>query len=127
MTILKRENSKLLAIAALAFGLGLFASCDSKPQNPKKGVDGYHIETTTFERTNFPVEVVLVKSQEELKAEFKKRSPKSDPRNLAAFAVIRPNDPRCTIYMVDPKVRYEPQYIGHEFVHCMYGDWHPNQ
>lgn len=116
-----------LYVVAFLVAIGVIAGCDSKPSTPNKGVDGYHIETTTFERTEIPVSIVLVKSQEELKAEFKKRSPKGDPRNLAAFAVIRPNDSKCTIYMVDPKVKYEPQYIGHEFVHCMYGDWHPNQ
>lgn len=104
----------------------LLISCDNKPSK-QVGKDGYYFEKETFTRTDFPVEVRLLQSEKEMIAEFKKRVGRDvnvDPKSVIAFAVIRPNDNRCTIYMLDPKVKYQPEYIGHEFVHCIYGEWH---
>jgi hypothetical protein len=28
--------------------------------------------------------------------------------------------------MVDPKVEYQPEFVGHEMLHCFYGQWHKN-
>jgi hypothetical protein len=33
----------------------------------------------------------------------------------------------CNVYIMDPKVNYQPEWYGHELVHCMYGDWHRTQ
>jgi hypothetical protein len=113
---------KVLFIAICLFLVG----CDPVPN--KKGKDGYYFEQETFTRTDFPVEVKLMQSEQEMINELKKRSTKIEgkvsPKDVAAFAVIRPNDKKCTIYMLDPKVKYQPEYIGHEFVHCIYGVWH---
>lgn len=111
----------MIRIACIAF-LCVLVGCDAKPV----AKDGYRFEQETFTRTEFPVEIVLLQSDRELQAAFTARGIKGvKPESVAAFAVIRRNDPRCTIYMVDPKVRYEPEWIGHELVHCIYGEWHP--
>jgi len=106
--------------------VGFLASCGREPS--KIGKDGYYFEKETFTRTEFPVEVKLIGSEAEMISEYKKRvkdkNVKVDAKSLAAFAVIRKNDNKCTIYMLDPKVKYQPEYIGHEFVHCIYGEWH---
>jgi hypothetical protein len=105
--------------------LGALVACDNTYK--QKGKDGYYFEKETFTRTNFPVEVILVKDAAAITAEIKKRNHIQgtvDPKNVAAFSVIRSNDPKCTIYMIDPKNKYEPEFIGHEFVHCIYGVWH---
>jgi hypothetical protein len=91
------------------------------------GADGYYFEQETFTHTSFPVEVVLVQTDEEmikLIREAKNVQGEVDPKLVAAFSSIRPTDGRCKVYMIDPKVRYDPQWIGHEFVHCVYGIWH---
>jgi hypothetical protein len=119
--------NKFAGIGAVAITTALFVlvACD----NPSKqrGADGYYFEKETFTRTEFPVEVILVKDAAAITAEIKKRNNIQgtvEPKNVAAFSVVRLNDPKCTIYMVDPKNKYEPEFIGHEFVHCIYGVWH---
>jgi hypothetical protein len=105
--------------------LGALVACDNTYK--QKGKDGYYFEKETFTRTNFPVEVILVKDAAAITAAIKERNNVHgtvEPKNVAAFSVIRSNDPKCTIYMIDPKNKYEPEFIGHEFVHCIYGVWH---
>ena len=111
-----------VSITAVLFSL---VSCDN-PSN-QKGLDGYYFEKETFTRTEFPVQVILVKDAAAITAEIRKRNNIQgtvEPKNVAAFSVIRLNDNKCTIYMIDPKNKYEPEFIGHEFVHCIYGVWH---
>jgi hypothetical protein len=33
----------------------------------------------------------------------------------------------CSINLINPKVLYYPQYVGHEFLHCVHGNFHPSQ
>jgi len=102
-------------------------SCDNPPSK-KRGADGYYFEQESFTRTNFPIEIILVQDEKEMIKLFKERQRSFvgniEPKNVAAFSVIRLNDDKCTIYMLDPKVSYQPEYIGHELVHCIYGVWH---
>lgn len=46
-------------------------------------------------------------------------------QSIRAFAVQDPSivGP-CTLHVVDPLVSYHPDYIGHEALHCFYGNWH---
>jgi hypothetical protein len=119
--------NKFAGIGAVAITTALFVlvACDNTSK--QKGADGYYFEKETFTRTEFPVEVILVKDADAIAAEIKKRNNIQgtvEPKNVAAFSVVRLNDPKCTIYMIDPKNKYEPEFIGHEFVHCIYGVWH---
>jgi len=119
--------NKFAGIGAVAIttALFVFVACDNTSK--QKGVDGYYFEKETFTRTEFPVEVILVKDAAAITAEIKKRNNIQgtvELKNVAAFSVVRLNDPKCTIYMIDPKNKYEPEFIGHEFVHCIYGVWH---
>lgn len=115
-----------IGAAVVVTAIMTLVACDnvSKP----KSKDGYYFEKESFTRTEFPVEVVLVKDAAAMEAEVKRRNNLhgsiESSRSVAAFSVIRMNDPKCTIYMIDPKNKYEPEYIGHEFVHCIYGVWH---
>lgn len=105
--------------------LALIASCSKSPRNT--GADGYYFEKETFQRNDFQVEVVLVQSAAEMQTLImnkKNIQGTVEPKNVAAFSTIRLNDTKCTIYMIDPKVHYEPEFIGHELVHCIYGVWH---
>lgn len=42
---------------------------------------------------------------------------------LRAFAAMNVDD-SCTIHIVDPNKSYQPEYLGHELLHCYYGAWH---
>jgi len=92
------------------------------------GADGYYFEHETFTRTEFPVEIHLVQSEAEMTAEIEKRmksvSGTIEPKNVAAFSIISEENNKCVIYMIDPKVSYQPEFYGHELVHCVYGVWH---
>jgi len=115
-------------VVGVAFAVTLLVTlvaCDNP--SSQKGLDGYYFEKETFTRTEFPVQVILVKDAAAITAEIRKRNNIQgtvEPKNVAAFSVIRLNDNKCTIYMIDPKNKYEPEFIGHEFVHCIYGVWH---
>jgi hypothetical protein len=110
----------------VAVGLLSLASCDQVSN--KRGADGYYFEQESFVRTKFSLEVVLVQTPREMADYLKEREGtiKGDvkPEDVAAFAVISEKDTTCTIYIMDPKVSYQPEFIGHELVHCIYGVWH---
>lgn len=44
---------------------------------------------------------------------------------LQAFTVYN-TKAMCTIHILDPDLYYEPEVIGHEFMHCVHGNFHPN-
>ena len=118
-------NYKHLLLAFFA-GLALVA-CGPTSDTNKVGKDGYYFEQETFTRTEFPVKIVLMPSAAALSAEIAKRNHIQGTvtaKNVAAFSVLRKDDLTCTIYMVDPKISYEPEFFGHELVHCIYGVWH---
>jgi hypothetical protein len=119
--------NKFAGIGAVVIATALFSlvACDNPGSS--KGKDGYYFEKESFTRTEFPVEIVLVENAAAMAAEISKRKNLHgtvEPTKVAAFSVIRMNDPKCTIYMIDPKNKYEPEFIGHELVHCIYGVWH---
>jgi hypothetical protein len=117
--------SKLLAVL-MAIGLVTFVVSCQKQKNT--GCDGYYFEKETFTRTDLGVHVVLVQSQKEMETLLEEHHRTiADGRQVAAFSVLKVNEPECTIYMIDPKISYQPEFIGHELVHCVYGDWHKIQ
>lgn len=85
--------------------------------------DSYVFERKEFERTEPQITIVLHRSLADLRAKAPP-SAKSDPnRKLMAWSVIRPNG--CEMHVVDPAVSYQPEWIGHETAHCVWGRWHP--
>lgn len=105
-----------------------------------KGSDGYVFQpdTTFAPRMDFEIEMIVLPSKEAMAEVLAKRNRqivqendgsivKFTPRTVMAFAVVRTGTTKCTIYMVDPKVAYMPEYYGHELLHCMYGDWHKGE
>ena len=107
---------KYFALFLLAL---LLTSCDS---SPNKGKDGYVFGTKQYERTSVQVNIVTYNKQDFAK-ELAKRNL---PHTTAAFTQIQYPYDTCTINMIDPSIRYEPEFIGHEFLHCAYGQWHKN-
>lgn len=104
----------------VAFLLAL-TSCDT---GPNTGADGYKFGKPQYERQQVQVNIVKYKTREQLVAAAKARGVNNP--DIAAFSVLHPPFDTCTIHMIDPSVRYEPEYVGHEFVHCLYGQWHTN-
>lgn len=93
----------------------------------QKGGDGYYFESETKRDTHIVVDVVLVSNPDAMifLAESFGANVGVD-REIMAFARIRPG--ACTLYMIDPAVStYGPEWIGHEFTHCVLGEWHKIQ
>jgi hypothetical protein len=97
----------------------LIGSCDQ----PKTGADGYRFEKMDFERSQLSVTLVPYPSAKALQAAGK-RFGVERAESLAAFATLSRSEPRCTIHYVHPQVSYEPEWLGHELVHCIYGQFH---
>ena len=99
---------------ALILALGLLATGCKQP-----AADGYEFGEPTWVATELRVTVVLVPSAEEMR----RIAPKIEGREVMAFARIRP-DGNCTIYKLDSRVKYAPEWDGHELNHCIFGEWH---
>lgn len=85
--------------------------------------DGYAFASAEYVQTEIALRVVLVPTQ----AELRRIAPRTveNPENLMAFGRISSDHKTCTVYMVDARTHYQPQWMGHEFAHCVYGRWHP--
>jgi len=99
--------------------------------SPNEGVDGYTFLRKTIERKDVRIIIVTYKSYIELEAAVRSHIG-ADPKYSAikahrvqAFSVLeKPNYDVCTIHMIDPAISYDPEYIGHELMHCVYGEFH---
>ena len=108
---------KKLLVLPLLF---LLASCENKIGN-----DGYKFGEKQYEQTPVSVSIVTYKTEKDLQAAARARGANNE--GIVAFSVLRANDPStCTIHMIDPAVKYQPEFVGHEFLHCVYGQWHTN-
>lgn len=96
-----------------------------------RGSDGYYFLRKSVDRKEIRVKIVTYSTvyalQEALKAHMgddaKYRSVRTS--RTVAFSVLElPDYDVCTIHMVDPEKVYQPDLIGHEFLHCVYGQWH---
>jgi hypothetical protein len=99
----------LALIAAL-----MLAGCDQRG-----AADGYAFGEPTWVQTELRITVVLVPSA----AEMRRIGPKVEGRELMAFARVSPSG-ECTIYKLDSRKTYAPEWDGHELNHCIYGEWH---
>jgi len=111
---MKRILASLLALS--------LASCQPSAD------DGYTFEKAATRIEERPITVITHSSINELKQYYN-----SQPNHrklganeqLHAYTVIRPKV--CEMHVVDPKVSYDPVFMGHELTHCLYGEWHPTQ
>lgn len=108
---------KIITVAALSL---LIASC--KPA-PKEGADGYVFGEKQYVKQSVQITVVEYETRQVFNKELARRGLSKDV--VAFSALVAPFD-KCTIHMVNPSVEYVPEFIGHEFAHCMYGQWHTN-
>lgn len=87
------------------------------------GADGYIFGQPQYAKQRIVVDIVTYKSLEDLQSKVKSLGVNNP--DIAAFSTIKPPAfDHCTIHMIDPSVSYQPEFIGHEFTHCVYGQWH---
>ena len=98
--------------------------CD---QSPSTGSDGYRFGDKQYTQNKVTVDVVIYPTREELNREINRRKLNTATTRVVAFTTLYKDDPtRCTIHMMDPAVEYAPEFVGHEFLHCVHGQWHKN-
>lgn len=117
---------KLKTLTFLILGLGLFlSSCDD---GPKRAADDYYFEEKEFERTSLGVTVVLFETRREFEETAKQKLGRDFPvETVAAFGSLSLVGNNCTIYTMDASVQYEPEFLGHELAHCIWGRFHEKQ
>lgn len=90
--------------------------------------DGYTNVRPEYVRTELNVKIVYYQSFRELKAAYLDIVPNTqalrqiNERDLRAFSQIKQGV--CVIHMIDPRVKYLPEFYGHELIHCSMGRWH---
>lgn len=93
-----------------------------------KAPEHYRFENATITRTDVQVKVVSVYNTMLLQQKASDFGMEL-ASTVQAFSVWSPNTNRCTIFIVEPKKSQTPNtaVVGHELLHCFYGDWHRNQ
>ena len=120
---------KLLIILLGAGSLALSSCADSGHHG-----DNYNFESKDFTANRVVVDVVEHESLAALHVQYEKDSDKSAKRDgkiVQAYTLYKydeaTNTNHCIIHIIDPAHKYVPEFIGHEFIHCIHGQWHPNQ
>lgn len=103
-----------IATAVSGFIFGVLVSPASSDQYVVNGPLGKPREVL--------IAVETYRSTEELQWAAEERG--MDPTDLQAFAHYREPTKLCTIHIVDPAISLESDLLGHEMLHCFYGDWH---
>lgn len=105
--------------AAIAALLLLMGGCD------QVGADGYSFERKEFTRLRVVVDLVLHPSYEDLNRRIPKNAIRDPDHPERGWAIPRANG-TCEMHVLDPDVRHDPEWHGHEFDHCAFGDFHPS-
>lgn len=103
---------------SLILGILAITAC-----SPQRASDGYTFDRQDFERDNIAVKIV----QFDTRADFDRAARAvglTDATNLMAFSTLSRDKPACTIRVMRIPTHYEPKWIGHELVHCIYGQFH---
>lgn len=103
-------------------GLILIALLGACEPVSKTGADGYKFGEAQYEKQTVQINVVTYKTKAEFYGALAKYG--STDRSIVAFSIIRAPFNTCTVHMMDPRVEYQPEFAGHEFLHCVYGQWH---
>lgn len=117
---------KNFIIFVLSFCLLLYSCSDAKSIR-NVGTDGYAFHSKQFDNKQVLISIVTFKTWDEFRAEGERQGMdmgSGDDTTIAFSILDKDNQQICTIYMIDPEVYYLPEYAGHEFLHCAYGQFH---
>lgn len=125
------SRAQIFKVLGSALLLLLISSCDTE----QKASDDYYFEDKEYTLIEQDYIFVVVDNKEEWNDLVKQYvGPGYKGDQMGAFSRLRLNrqDPNlagseCIVYIKDPTWTYEPEYIGHEIVHCLFGKWHPSQ
>lgn len=110
--------SRVFAILLL-----LVSGCSSSPSKFSYGADDYKFLVKEYENLRPKINFVLLKNKAEYdSARKRKLGTKWD--TVSAFTLWIPETGECTVYIKDPEWKWEPELIGHEVAHCIWGRYH---
>ena len=107
----------------------VMSSCSEDSTTNDLGYDGYTFHSKQYNNKQVLVSIVTFKTWADFRAEIarQKITLTTDDQSVVAFSIVdKDNKQLCTIYMIDPETHYLPEYTGHEFLHCAYGQFHIN-
>ena len=108
------------------FAAALACMCSAAfAATPGTSLDGYRFERAEIEQRTVTLHFVPVENQTDMQALAQINGIHLHSGTVKAFAIYRAGS--CTIYATDPKVAYEPEFLGHELAHCIYGNFHPEE
>lgn len=87
----------------------------------RPSADGFEFSRKQFERLEPQISVVTYEYDNDLQAAARRLGARGT-KNMRAFVVMQGE--RCEIHVIDPERSWQPQDLGHEFAHCVWGDWH---
>jgi hypothetical protein len=87
------------------------------------GKDDFRFLKKEYENLTPGVEFVLIKNKQEYDR-VRKEHLGVQWDTISAFAYWNPKKGTCKIYIKDPSWKYEPELIGHEVAHCIWGRFH---
>lgn len=118
---------KITLLLAILWTWTSFAmvGCDGSP-NSRRGADDYYFEKKEYDQKQVTVKVELFETRRAFEVAAREKEIKN-PEVLGAFATLANDGSSCTIYTLEPTVSYEPEFLGHELAHCMWGRWHQEQ
>ena len=87
------------------------------------GTDDFKFLVKEYENLSPKVNFVLLKNQTEYNS-ARKRALGVKWDSVSAFTLWIPSTGECTVYIKDPEWQWEPELIGHEVAHCIWGRYH---
>lgn len=87
------------------------------------GKDDFRFLQKEIENLTPGIEFILLKNQEEYDAARKLHLGRRW-KNVSAFTLWNESAGTCKVYIKDPDWSYEPELIGHEVAHCIWGRFH---
>jgi len=88
-------------------------------------LDGYTFERAEFEHRTVTLTFMPVATEAEMIRLADSFGVPLKGGTVKAFSIYSKD--RCAIYAEDPRLEYEPEFIGHELAHCIFGNFHPTK
>lgn len=108
---------KLILIAC-----ALLAACKVEPQmvtTTSTGTDNHEFVKVTQHRERVDIKFIYHPSIADVTASYPDAKPGYIVKGYAYYE-RRP----CEVHIVDPRIHYMPETIGHEVAHCVFGAFH---
>lgn len=115
---------RVILLGLAAVWLSALVALSSCSPAGNRGADGYEFGEPEWTALTFQVEMVPYSSPVEFRrAAIRLGALAEDGGETRAFAQVQKGG-LCRIHVLDLRVKYEPEWIGHELAHCMHGRWH---